>query len=114
MGLFDKPEEGYDGKIRELVELPIFVQGFELRDVDTMYGPGTAIDLTILVNGERKVYSGFGAGILRQLKDSDPSEFPLWCKIQEKELRGNKSTLVLVPSSEAEAQQMTTDDDIPF
>jgi hypothetical protein len=116
MGLFDKPDANWEGKISELIGLPIFIQKIEMRDVHTMYGPGTALDITILVDGEEKVYSGFAAGIKRQVQDADASEFPVWARIENKPLGDGKSTLILVPSSEDEAAQLTTagQNDIPF
>ena len=117
MGLFSSPAEGQDGKLRELVGVPICIDHFELRDVNTMYGPGTAIDLYVKVGDSMKMYSGFSAGILRQLKDSKPEEFPVWAKIEDKPFRGGKSTMILVPSSESEvAEQLAlpSEDDIPF
>ena len=119
MGLFDKPQDSADGKIRELVGLPVFVQRIEARDVSTMYGLGTALDIYILVDGKEKMYSGFAAGILRQVRDAGEGDFPVWARIEDKPLGDGKSTLILVPSSESEASQMTLggnegDDDIPF
>jgi hypothetical protein len=114
MGLFDKPTGNADGKIRELENLPIYLLRVETRDVDTMYGPGTALDLYIKTdeNGTEKIYSGFAAGILRQVRDAEEGDFPVWCRIEEKELRGGKSTLILVPCEE----QLSFGDpeDIPF
>ena len=114
MGLFDKPTGNADGKIRELVGLPIFLLRIEQREVDTMYGPGVALDLYIKTDdgGAEKCYSGFSAGILRQARDAKEDDFPVWCKIVEKKLRGGKGTLVLEPCEE----QLTFGDpeEIPF
>lgn len=120
MGIFDKPVSGQDYTLKELIGVPICITGYELREVDTMYGPGVVCDLKLVVNDEEKIASGFAAGIRRQLEDSTPEEFPIWAKIEDKQLRGGKSTLVLVPSDEKEAEQLTLppatqgDDDIPF
>lgn len=115
MGLFDKPKV-QDGTLKELIGIPINILGIETRDVDTMYGPGTALDVRIKVGDGEKLYSGFAAGILRQARDAEEGDYPCWATIQEKPLRGGKSTLILVPSDESEAEQLTVgaDDDIPF
>lgn len=114
MGIFDKPHVNADGKIQELVGLPIYLLRVETRDVDTMYGPGIALDMIIQTDkdGEEKCFSGFSAGILRQVRDAEEGDFPVWCRVEKKELRGGKSTLILVPESE----QMSFADptDIPF
>lgn len=118
MGLWDKPGATQDGTLKELIGLPIHIQRIETRDVDTMYGPGTALDVYILVGDAEKMYSGFSAGILAQVKQATEGDFPCWARIENKPLRGNKSTLVLVPTEAEEYEQLGIgvgdDDDIPF
>lgn len=116
MGIFDKPQNGADGKIKELLNLPIYLLRVETREVDTMYGPRTALDMYIQTdeNGTEKMFSGFAAGILRMVRDAEPGDFPVWCKVVEKELRGGKSTLILEPCSEQLSFASADTDDIPF
>src|SRR6266550_2982728 len=96
MGLWDKPGTGaqlkelYDGK-------PFRLLGIETRDVETVYGSGTALDLST-DNGEgtdEETYTGFSAGILAMARTSTEEDFPVWVRIVTKPLGAGKSTTVL-------------------
>lgn len=117
MGLFDKPGDLADGKLKEIVGLPVFITKIETRDVNTMYGPGTALDVYIQTDkdGETgRMYSGFAAGILRQVRDSDEGDFPVWAVIREKPLADGKSTLILEPCQEEMDFSRADPEEIPF
>lgn len=113
MGLFDQPEvKERDGDLPELHGRVFRLVGVGLRDVTTVYGPTKAIDLHILVDGETKIYSGFSAGIARQVGQSDPGDFPCWARIETVPLKGGKHTTELVFARDE--NDTPADDDLPF
>lgn len=113
MGIFDQPDvKERDGDLPELHGKVFRLVGVGLRDVTTVYGPTKAIDLHILVDGETKIYSGFSAGIARQVAHSVPSDFPTWARIETVPLKGGKYTTELVMASDE--NDKPADDDLPF
>jgi len=111
LGIFDKPQMR-DGDLRDLVGTPLHIVGIGTREVTTIYGKNTAVDLHVEINGETKLYSGFSAGIQRQAKQATEDEFPLWAMIVDLPLGNGKSTTELVPCEPG--QSVVADDDIPF
>ena len=110
MGIFDKPQVR-DGDLRDLMNAPFRLVGAGTREVQTIYGKNTAIDLHVDIDGEVKIYSGFAAGIKRQVDQAVPGDFPTDAIIRELPLGEGKTTLELAPASEFSP---VSDDDIPF
>lgn len=121
MGLFDKPSDGF----RNLKELfdgrPFRILSAGTREVETVYGPGTAVVFMIDRVGHEtfdppQEFSGFSAGILQMVRQSDPADFPTWARIADKQLSQGRSTRVLTPVSEDDLASLggMDDDDIPF
>jgi hypothetical protein len=115
VGLFDKPAKA-DGSIKELAERGSFyLVGVGIREnVQTMYGPADAIDLTVHdPDGQERVYSGFSAGLLHQVRNAADGDLPAWVAIEKVDIGGGKHTLNFVP---AEAGTLFDPDegDIPF
>lgn len=111
MGLFDQVKER-DGDLPELTGKVFRLVGVGLRDVTTVYGPTKAVDLHVLDGSDTKIYSGFSAGIARQVAQSDPSDFPCWTRIETVPLKGGKHTTELVFAKDA--NDRPADDDLPF
>lgn len=120
LGIWDKPVT-FDGEIKDLVGYTFMVVAASLREVDTVWGTKPAVDLTVDIDGETFCYSGFSAGIVAQVKNSVPEDFPLVARIESVKVK-NGNTLQLVPSQDArdlpkpvsEEELPATDDDIPF
>lgn len=118
MGLFD-PIQERDYDLRDVMNQPLHILRAELRKTNTVYGATEAIDLFIDVNGDEKYVSGFSKGIVRQIKQSNRRDFPVWAEIREKPLGNGKTTTELYPCAEGPSQlplvaQEGSDDDIPF
>ena len=115
MALYDKIEykriaDIEDGK-------PFLLLDFAIKKVDTRYGQKDAFDLRLCwaSDEEPEWYSGFSAGILSQLRNSSPDDFPTWASLETTEgKKGRSGTRILVPSGEGGEQMALTDDDIPF
>lgn len=111
MGLFDQ--------VKNLADVPdgqpFYLMGFEIRLKNTVYGEKEQFILKIawIENGKVELYSGFSAGILSQLGNSDRRDFPVLVKLQTTPASpGRSGTRVFV---RAEAEQMTIpEEDIPF
>lgn len=116
MALYDKIEykriaDIEDGK-------PFLLLDYSIKKVPTIYGEKDAFDIRICwsTDEEPEWYSGFSAGVLSQLRNASPDDFPTWSKLvtTEPKKKGRSGTRILEPASEDEAQQTLTDDDIPF
>lgn len=119
MGLWDKPGSGTS--LKELYGgRPFRLLGIEVREVETMYGPGNALDLTTDQGEgtESELYSGFSAGILAMARSAQDEDFPVWVRIVNKPLGAGKSTTVLEAVSDDDVAAietaLATGDDIPF
>jgi hypothetical protein len=115
MGLFDTPQER-DGDLPELQGRVFKLLKVGSRDVTTVYGPTKACDLWVEENGEEKLYSGFSAGISRQIAQANRRDFPCYATIEVVSLKGNKHTteLVMVDPNKPDELPNASDDDIPF
>lgn len=96
MGLFDKPQFA-DGSLKELQDVAFVLVGASTRDVNTKFGERTALDLKVEILGEVYTYSGFSAGILQQINNSDESDYPTRCTIETVPLKNGNHTTQLVP-----------------
>ena len=115
MALYDKIEykriaDIEDGKAFLLLD-------FSIKKVDTRFGQRDAFDIRICwsTEDEPEWYSGFSAGVLSQLRNSSPEDFPTWACLETTEgKKGRSGTRILSPASEPGEQLPLTDDDIPF
>lgn len=115
MGLYDKPEyhrisEIDDGRAFLLLD-------FSIKKVPTRFGEKDAFDMRLCFSPEEdpEWYSGFAAGVLSQLRNSSPDDFPTWaCFATTEGKKGRSGTRILEPASEPGEQLPLTDDDIPF
>jgi len=112
MGLFDKPEYKNLADIADGTPFVLFQAA--TREVDTKFGRRTAFDLRISLTGnddDAEWYSGFSAGVVRQVEFSRSADFPTWAKIQTTDAKGGRQgTRFLAPIED----EPTVDDDIPF
>jgi hypothetical protein len=116
MALYDKIEYKRIADIED--GTPFLLLDFSIKKVPTRFGEKDAFDIRLSwsTDGEPEWYSGFSAGIISQLRNSAPDDFPTWAMLDTTEGKSGKSgTRIFVPASEnAEGQQTLTDDDIPF
>lgn len=117
MALFDKPEYKNISEIED--GTPFILLQTATREVDTKFGRRTAFDLRIQLSGDEEPewYSGFAAGVLRQVQQSDPSDFPTWAKLNTSEGKGGRSgTRYFEPLLDDEGNPVPFQegDDIPF
>ena len=111
MGLFDKPEYKNLSEIPD--GTPFILHQAATRKVDTKFGRRTAFDLRISLHetDEPEWYSGFSAGVLRQVQAAKSSDFPTWAKLQTSEAKGGRQGTRFLEPLEDDA---TVDEDIPF
>jgi hypothetical protein len=119
MALFDEVE-----RLSDLPDGESFLLiDFRLRTTPTTYGEKEQIFLRIAKSDDSEPFwvSGFSAGILAQLRNSEARDFPVWVKLTTTEgTRGRSGTRRFVPSESAGQLSLTddqlngTDDDIPF
>lgn len=123
MSIFDKPVQA-DGQIRDMEGFVFTLVDAKIRPgISTQYGVKDAVDLTVEIDGQRYVYSGFSAGIVAQVRNADDADFPLTATIEKIAVK-NGNTLNLVPVPEGEGTPLAApepaelfppgDDDIPF
>lgn len=111
MGLFDQ--------VKNLADVPdgqpFYLRGYEIRVKNTVYGEKEQFILRVAwrEDGDTELYSGFSAGILSQLGNSDRRDFPALVKLETTPASpGRSGTRVFVP---AQGEQMTiSEEDIPF
>lgn len=115
MALYDKIEykriaDIEDGRAFLLLD-------FSIKKVATRFGEKDAFDIRLCwaTDEEPEWYSGFSAGVLSQLRNSAPDDFPTWaCFATTEGKKGKSGTRILEPASEPGEQLPLTDDDIPF
>jgi hypothetical protein len=116
MGLYDKPKYKKISEIEN--KIPFLLLDFRTKTVDTRYGPKESFDLRISFDKDEdpEWVSGFSAGILSQLRNSSPDDFPTWAKLTTTEgKKGRSGTRIFEPAEDpGDGQQVLTDDDIPF
>jgi len=116
MGLYDKPEYK---KIADIEDgIPFLLLDYTTKIVDTRYGPKESFDIRLSFSKDEdpEWYSGFSAGIISQLRNSSPDDFPTWAQLATTEgKKGRSGTRIFEPAEEpGEQTSLLTDDDIPF
>jgi len=113
MGLLDNVKE-----ISELPDgRPFYLLSYDVRMKQTTYGEKERFVLRIAwqETGEAELYSGFSAGILAQLSNSDKRDFPAFVKLTTTPgSAGRSGTRKFVPADADVQESLTTDEDIPF
>jgi hypothetical protein len=115
MALYDKPEYHRISEIED--GRPFLLLDFAIKKVPTRFGEKDAFDLRLCweADADPEWYSGFAAGILSQLRNSEPDDFPTWAALTTTEgKKGRSGTRLLEPASEPGEQMSLTDDYIPF
>jgi len=116
MGLYEKPEYR---KIADIEDgIPFLLLDYRTKMVDTRYGQKESFDLRLSFSKDEdpEWYSGFSAGILSQLHNSSPDDFPTWAQLTTTEgKKGRSGTRIFEPAEDpGDGQLSLTDDDIPF
>lgn len=115
MALYDKIEYKRIADIED--GTPFLLLDFSVKSVPTRFGVKDAFDIRICwsTDGEPEWYSGFSAGVLSQLRNSAPDDFPTWaCLATTEGKKGKSGTRILEPAFEPGEQTTLTDDDIPL
>jgi hypothetical protein len=122
--LWEKPSVR-DADLKELHGTTFKLIGGRLRNVTTIYGEKSAVDLVVEIEGEKFTYSGFSAGIAAQLRSAQDRDFPTFATIESIAVP-NGTTTTLAPRAEGDGDPpvkperddvslpLAADDDIPF
>lgn len=114
MGLFDKPRMP-DGKIKDLSGRVFYLRKIEMREVNTSYGPNTALDLYVAERDPENgaildlVFSGFSAGIKQQALRMADGDLPAFVEIIPVPLNRGKSTTELAPRVQGDHTPITAE-----
>jgi len=113
MGLFED--------IKPINDLPdgkaFYLLGYQIKRKSTVYGEKDQFVLTVAwtEDGTAEKFSGYSAGILAQLGNSDRSDFPAWVKLETTMgSAGRSGTRRFIPAEQEVNTQLSADDDIPF
>jgi hypothetical protein len=126
LSIWDKPVLS-DGKIGDMEGFTFKVVSAALRHgIITQYGEKTAVDIVVEIDGENYTFSGFNAGIVVQVMNASPDDFPFFATVESLPVK-NGTTLQLVPVAEGDGDPLVAperepqselvpagDDDIPF